>query len=111
MSVDVRSLTMTNEMRAACKRVWGRGPEHVQVLCADENTVVVLLTGILTEAERTLLTVDRDTVVSSVRAALHDALEPEIRDILETNTGRDTHAFISGVDLGNDIASFVITLS
>lgn len=101
---------MTNEMRAACKRLWGRGPEHAQVLFADESTVLVLLTGILTEAERTLLAADRETVVTSARAALHEALEPEIRAILETNTGRDTRAFISGVDLESDVASFVVTL-
>ena len=111
MSVDARSLTMTNEMRAACKRLWGRGPEHAKVLFADEFTVVVLLTGILTEAERTLLAADRDTVVTSARAALHAPLEPEIRAILQANTGRDTRAFMSGVDLDSDTASFVITLS
>jgi uncharacterized protein YbcI len=102
---------MTNEMRAACKRLWGRGPQYAQVLFAGENTVVVLLTGILTEAERTLLAADRDGVVNSARAVLHEALEPEIRAILETNTGRQTHAFVSGVDLSCDVASFVVTLS
>lgn len=102
---------MTNEMRAACKRLWGRGPRYAQVLFAGPSTVVVLLTGVLTEAERTLLAADRDRVVSSARAALHEALEPEIRAILETNIGRETQAFISGVDLNSDIASFVVTLS
>jgi uncharacterized protein YbcI len=111
VSVDIPSVTMTNEMRAACKRLWGRGPQYAQVLFADESTVVVLLTGILTEAERTLLAADRDTVVSSARAALHEALEPEIRAILEANTGRHAQAVISGVDLSCDIASFVVTLS
>lgn len=113
MSVDAPSpsVTMTNEMRAACKRLWGRGPEYAQVLFAGENTVVVVLNGILTDAERSLLAIDRDPVVSSARAALHQALEPEIRAILETNTGRETQAFISGVDLSCDVASFVVTLT
>lgn len=112
MSVDAPSpsLTTTNEVRAACKRLWGRGPEYAQVLFADENTVVVLLTGILTEAERTLLAVDHDRVVSSARAALHEAFEPEVRAILTTNTGRETRAFMSGIDLRCDSASFVVTL-
>lgn len=111
MSVDAPSLTMTNEMRAACKRLCGRGPKYARVLFAGDSTVVVLLSGILTEAERTLLAADRDRVVTSARAALHEALEPQIRAILETNTGRETQAFISGVDLSCDIASFVVTLS
>ncbi len=113
MSVDAPSpsLTISNEMRAACKRLCGRGPEYAQVLFADENTIVVLLTGILTQAEQSLLAVDHDRVVTSARTALHQALEPEIRAILENNTGRETHAFISGVDLNSDTASFVVTLS
>jgi uncharacterized protein YbcI len=113
MSVDAPSpsVTITNELRAACKRLWGRGPENAQVLFADESTVVVMLSGVLTEAERTLLAVDRDPVVGSSRAALHAAVEPELRAILETNTGRATHAFISGVDLNRDVASFVVTLA
>lgn len=113
MSVDAPAVTIsiTNEMRAACKRLWGRGPEYAQVLFAGENTVVVLLTGILTEAERTLIAVDRDRVVSSARAALHEALEPEFRSILEKHSGRETRAFIPGVDLSCDIASFVVTLA
>jgi uncharacterized protein YbcI len=113
VSVDTPSetISITNEMRAACKRLWGRGPEYAQVLFAGENTVVVLLTGILTEAERTLIAADRDRVVSSARAALHEALAPEFRTILETHTGRETQAFISGVDLSCDIASFVVTLA
>jgi uncharacterized protein YbcI len=111
-SVDVSSsVTITNEVRAACKRLWGRGPEYAQVLFAGEGTVVILFSGILTEAERTLLAVDHERVVSSARAALHEALEPEIRAILEMNTGRETRAFISGVDLNCDIASFVVTLT
>ena len=111
MSVEIPSVTITNEMRAACKRLWGRGPEYAQVLFAGDDTVVMLLTGILTEAERSLLAVDRDRVVRSARAGLHEALEPEIRTILETNTGRETQAFIAGVDLNCDIASFVVTLA
>jgi len=113
VSVDAPSpsVTMANEMRAACKRAWGRGPTYAQVLYAGEDTIVVLLTGVLTHAERTLLAIARDRVVRSARAALHQALEPEIRTILETNTGRETRAFIPGVDLNADVVSFVVTLS
>lgn len=107
---DARSSVMTNEMRAAVKRLWGRGPEYARVSFADENTVVVLLTGVLTEAERTLIAADRDGAVVSARGALHEALEPEIRAILEKYVGRRTYAFISGIDVDRDTASFVVTL-
>lgn len=111
MSVDAPSPTtvMTNEVRAAIKRLWGRGPEYVRVLIA-EDTVVVLLTGVLTGAERTLLTAERHGTVISQRGVLHTALEPEIRAIVETYIGRETHAFVPGIDPDRDVSSLVITL-
>ena len=110
MSVEPTSLVMANEMRAALKRLCGRGPEHTQVMFAREDTIVVLFDGVLTNAERTLLTVDCHGAVVSARAALHQALEPDIRAILERNIGRDVHAFLAAIDVDRDVGSFVITL-
>lgn len=108
-SFDGLVARMSNEVRAVCKRHWGRGPEWAGVLHAGDDAVVVLLSGILTHAERSLLAVDQDHLVHSTRAALHEALEPEIRAILERNLGRRTHAVMSGVDLDRDTASIVVT--
>lgn len=110
MSVDVLTATVSNEVRAACKRHWGRGPQWAGVLHAGDDTVVVLLSGILTHAERSLLAVDHDRLVRSTRTALHQVLEPEIREIVEQYTGRQTEAVMSGVDLDCDAASIVVTL-
>ena len=60
MSVDVGTTVVTNAVGAACKRLWGRGPRYVQLLFANNDTILLLLGGILTDAERTLLAVDRD---------------------------------------------------
>lgn len=109
-SVALESAAMTNEMRAAVKRLWGKGPKYARVLLADPDTVVVLLTGVLTNAERTLVAARRDSTVVSARAALHEALEPEIRALVETYVGRETDAFMSGIDVDRDIASVVVTL-
>lgn len=111
MSVDTQTQTpaMTNEVRAAIKRLWGRGPEFVRVLIA-EDTVVVLLTGVLTGAERTLLAADQHGTVISQRSVLHAALEPEIRALVEIHLGREAEAFVPGIDTDRDVASLVITL-
>jgi uncharacterized protein YbcI len=110
VSVDGLTTTMSNEVRAVCKRHWGRGPEWASVLHADDDTIVVLLTGILTHAERSLLAVDQNRLVRSTRVALHEVLEPEVRAILERHTGRETDAVMSGIDVERDVASIVITL-
>jgi uncharacterized protein YbcI len=110
VSIDVGTQLMTNAVGAACKRLWGRGPRYVRLWFAGDDTVVLLLTGILTDAERSLLAVDRVSTVMSTRAALHRALEPEVRVILETTLGRETHAFVAGIDVDHDLASLVITL-
>jgi uncharacterized protein YbcI len=110
VSVDVLFVSVANELGSVCKRAWGRGPEYTQVLPAGEDTVVLLLTRILTDAEHSLLGADRESVVRSMRAVLHEVLEPEIRAILERSIGRRTEAFISGIDVEHDLASIVVTL-
>jgi uncharacterized protein YbcI len=111
VAAALEATAVANGVRAACKRMWGRGPRDVQVLLADPDTVVVLLSGTLTNAERTLLGGERDSTVMSQRAALHEALEPEVRALVEVNLGRQTHAFMSGVDLQRDVTSFVVTMA
>lgn len=109
-AVDFQCTEVANAVRAACKRLWGRGPRNVQVLFAGEDTVVVMLSGILTSAERTLLAAAREVTVISQRAGLHEALEPEIRVLVEASFGRETDAFISGIDVDRDVASLVVTM-
>jgi uncharacterized protein YbcI len=111
VAVDFQSTEVANAVRAACKRLWGRGPRSVQVLFAGEDTVVVMLSGIFTSAERTLLAAAREVTVIAQRAGLHEALEPEIRVLLEATFGRETDAFISGIDVDRDVASLVVTMA
>jgi uncharacterized protein YbcI len=108
-SVDGAVARMSNEVRAVCKRHWGRGPEWAGVLNAGNDAVVVLFNGFLTHAERSLLAVDQSSLVQSTRAALHELLEPDIRAILERNVGRETDAVMCGVDVERDVASIVVT--
>jgi uncharacterized protein YbcI len=110
MSVDTPVPTMSNEVRAACKRLWGRGPVWAEVLDAGEDTILVLLKGILTDADHSLLSVDRNGLVASRRAALLEVMEPDIRDILARNLSRETDAFITGINVEQDMASIVVTL-
>lgn len=104
------SLTIRNKLRAAHKRLFGRGPTDIRVWFVQPDTIVMLLTGTLTASERSLLDIDRPASVTAARNALYEALEPELRVILEQELHRKTKAFTAGIDLERDVVSLVVTL-
>ncbi|HEX4008619.1 MAG TPA: Na-translocating system protein MpsC family protein [Solirubrobacteraceae bacterium] len=103
--------TICNSLRAVYKRLLGRGPKDVRLWFLQPDTIIMLLAGTLTASERSLLDVGQPAIVLAARIALYDALEPELRTILEQELHRKTKAFIPGIDLKRDIVSLVVTLS
>jgi uncharacterized protein YbcI len=103
-------LTISNETVKLYKQALGRGPTKVRTLFADPNTVVILLEDALSAGERTLLDVGAEERLREFRQVIHEALEPAMRSLLERTLGRETRAFIAGIDPGEATAAHVITL-
>src|SRR5947209_18751396 len=89
--------TISNSLRALCKGLLGRGPEHIRLWFIQPDTVVMLLTGTLTASECSLLEIGQPAAVLATRIALYHALEPELRTVLEQELHRKTKAFIPGL--------------
>ena len=104
------SPTIRNKVRAVHKRLFGRGPKDVRLWFLQPDTIVMLLAGTLSPSERSLVHIGRHASVLAARNALHEALEPELRVILEQELHRKTKAFIAGIDLEHDVVSLVVTL-
>jgi uncharacterized protein YbcI len=102
-------LQLANEIRRLHKQAIGRGPADVRVLPAGP-VVLVLLEGTLTPAETSLLRIGRHDCVLTARHALYEALEPDLRTIVERGLGRRTVGFMPGVDIIRDITSLVVTI-
>jgi uncharacterized protein YbcI len=103
-------LTISNETVQLYKQALGRGPTKVRTVFADPNTVVIVFEDALTAAEQTLLDVGADEQLREFRQVIQEALEPAMRSLLERTPGRETRAFIAGIDPGEATAAHVITL-
>jgi uncharacterized protein YbcI len=91
------------------KETCGRGPTNARCYMSG-NSVVCLLFGGLTPAERTLLAHGQlDTVVKQ-RAALHDVMRDRARELVEELLGRRVTAMTMAADPANELETAVFVL-
>ena len=73
---------------------FGKGPTQAKTIIAEE-TVVAVLRGGFTQAEKTLYRAGRADVVEEGRRAMQDVFQREMRMAVERITGRRVEAFLS----------------
>jgi uncharacterized protein YbcI len=104
-------LEISNATVRVYKAAFGRGPTHARARFAGSDTLVVLLQDTLTISERRLAALGEHERLREHRRLLHQALEPEIRAVVERILERPTLGLISGIDTHRDLAAEVITLA
>jgi uncharacterized protein YbcI len=92
------------------KETFGRGPTKARTTFAGPDIVVVLLEDAFTVTERTLLALGETERLRASRLVLQEALEELARSVVESALGRQTLAFITGIDPRHDVAVNVFTL-
>ena len=100
---------ISTELVKLHRRVYGRGPEKVKSFFA-EDTVVCLLQGGLTVAERTLVAEGQVEAVHRVRRDARKAMEAPAKTIVEKATGRKVIAYMSEIRPDADLAFEVFVL-
>jgi hypothetical protein len=73
----------------------GRGPTHAKAFWAGQDTVLVLFGGGYTKAEQTLWAHQRPEVALAYRQAVLDALEGDMRGVIEAQVGRSVTAVLA----------------
>jgi uncharacterized protein YbcI len=108
---DTRQLTMQADANRALAnavvqcyhRLAGRGPTKAKTVYHGD-IVVVVLQGILTIGERTLVADGRQTAVRQFRDAMHEAMNAELASVIETQTGCHVVTAMSSNDVDRDLA-------
>jgi uncharacterized protein YbcI len=72
----------------------GRGPTKARTTL-HENMVVTVLSDSLTKAELTLIAKDKGDAVRDIRRLMQEAMEGDMRKLIETELHRETVAFLS----------------
>ena len=101
---------ISNEMVRLHKEHLGRGPTKARTFFAGPDTVVCLLEDSLTPVERSLTQMGEPARVREIRLMFQYTEQDSFIACVERATGRKVRAFISGIDVEQDVSSEVFVL-
>ncbi len=94
---------VTDAMVSLHQRYYHRAPVTAKTLLLSDEVLVCVLGGIYTDVEKTLIEVQRTTIVQETRSAFQTAMQDKFIDVVERLSGRNVLAFISNRHVGPDI--------
>jgi uncharacterized protein YbcI len=102
---------VTEAMVALHERYHHRAPVTAKTLMLGDDLLVCVLGGVYTDVEKTMIELQRSTIVQETRSAFQTAMERRFIDQVERLTGRGVLAFISNHHIGPDIEVEVFMLT
>jgi uncharacterized protein YbcI len=93
------------------ERYYHRTPVRAKTLMLGEDLLVCVLGGVYTDVEKTMIELQRSTVVQETRSAFQTAMQRRFIDKVERLSGRDVLAFISNQHVGPDMEIEVFMLA
>jgi uncharacterized protein YbcI len=94
---------VTDSMVAMHKRYHHREPVTAKTLLMSDELLACVMGGVYTDVEKTLIEMQRQTVVQSSRSAFQDAMQDRFIGEVERLSGRRVLAFISNSHVGPDL--------
>jgi uncharacterized protein YbcI len=101
---------LTNAMVRLYKELFGRGPTKARSDYAGPDTLVSTIQNSLTAAERNMLELGEHQRVREIRMFFQHASNDEFRNTVEQITGRKVWAFVSGIDVAEDVSTEIFYL-
>jgi uncharacterized protein YbcI len=101
---------VSNAMVKLYKEQFGRGPTKTHTNFAGPDVLITTLQDSLTPAERNMVKLGEHQRLRDVRMFFQYASEDEFRGTVEHITGRKVWAFISGLDVAQDVSVEVFYL-
>ncbi len=100
---DALLVAVTDAMVALHQRYHHRAPVTAKTLLLGGELLVCVLGGIYTDVEKTMIEVQRTTVVQETRSAFLFAMENKFIAAVERLSGRDVVMFTSNHHVGPDM--------
>ena len=98
-------MAVSNEMVRLYKDLFGRGPTQSRSDWAGADALVCTLENTLTPAERKMVELGGADRVRDMRTFFQYASDRAFCDSVERITGREVRAFVSGIDVAQDVAT------
>jgi uncharacterized protein YbcI len=102
---------VTESMVALHERYHHRRPVTAKTRMLGDDLLVCVLSGVYTDVEKTMIELQRSTIVQETRSAFQNAMQKKFIDQIERLSGRDVLAFISNHHVGPDIEIEIFMLT
>jgi uncharacterized protein YbcI len=100
---DALLVAVTDAMVGLHERYHHRVPATAKTLLLGGDLIACVLGGIYTDVEKTMIELQRTTIVQETRSAFQTAMQHKFIDAVEGLSGRDVLAFISNHHVGPDM--------
>ncbi len=100
---DALLSAVTGAMVALHEQYYHREPVTAKTLLLGEDLLACVLGGVYTDVEKTMIEIQRATIVQQTRNAFQNAMQNKFIDVVERLSGRKVLAFISNHHVGPDI--------
>jgi uncharacterized protein YbcI len=94
---------VSESMIALHKRYHHREPVSTKTRLMDDELLAVVMGGVYTEVEKTMIELERDALVRDTRSAFQIAMQDRFISEVERLSGRRVLTFISNSHVGPDL--------
>jgi uncharacterized protein YbcI len=94
---------VTESLVALHERYHGRSPASAKTQLLEDDLLACVMGGVYTDVEKTMIELQRGTVVQETRSAFQDAMQDRFIAEVERLSGRGVLAFISNSHVGPDL--------
>ena len=103
LSGDDLLAAVTDAMIELHQRYHHRQPVTAKTLLMGGDLLACVMSGVYTDVEKTMIELQRTTIVQETRSAFQHAMQQKFIDAVETLSGRRVLAFISNHHVGPDM--------
>ena len=102
---------VTDSMVALHERYHHRKPVTAKSRLMGDDLLVCVLAGVYTDVEKTMIELERSTIVQETRSAFQNAMQDRFIDQVEQLSGRGVLAFMSNHHVGPDVEIEIFVLT
>ena len=103
MTRDELLAAVTEAMVGFHRRYYHREPVTAKTMLLGDDLIACVLGGVYTDVEKTMIEIQRSTIVQETRNAFQNAMQDKFIHAVEQISGRRVLAFISNHHVGPDI--------
>lgn len=107
---DALLIAVTDAMAALHERYHHRKPVTAKSQLLGDDLLVCVLGGVYTDVEKTMIELQRSTVVQETRSEFQRAMQHKFIEVIQRLTGRSVLAFISNSHVGPDLEMEIFML-